>query len=104
MYFYGLRSREESVLSSPLEVYKIYLDGTEEAVHGLEFSGVTVRALKDILQTGDKQRCYNYLIENDNEMPVSIVCPSILVEEMELKKTEAKTQKPLVLPSPLVRR
>jgi len=104
MYFFGQRPEEESALSSPLEVYKIYLDGTEEAIHGLEFSGVTVRALKDILQTSNKQYCHNYLIKNDNEMPVSTICPSILIEEMELKKTEAKTQKPLMLTSPLVKK
>jgi hypothetical protein len=55
------------------------------------------------MQTGDDQYCYNYLIGDDYEMPVSLVCPSVLVEDMELKKSEAKVKKPPVLPSPLAK-
>ncbi len=98
-YYFGPQA--QNALSAPLEIYRIYLDGREEAVHGLEFSGVTVRSLKDILETSDREICYDYLIGNDTEMPVSIVCPSVLVEEMELKKTEAKSQQPILVPSPL---
>ncbi len=101
-YYFG--QQPENTLSAPLEIYKVYPDGAEELAHGMEFSGVTVRILRDILQTGDKDYCYNYLIKNDNEMPVSVICPSILVEEMELKKSEAKAQKPILLPSPLVKK
>lgn len=88
-------------LSAPLEVYKLYLNGQEELVRNCEFNDVTVRVLKDIVMTGDKPQVYNYLIGNDYEMPVSIVCPSVLIEEMDIKKTEAKIKKPPVLPSPL---
>jgi predicted Zn-dependent protease len=104
MFFYGPQSGKENALSVPLEAYKVKVDGTQEPLRSLEFSGVTVRVLKDILQTDDTMYGYNYLVKNDDEIPVSIVCPSILVEEMELKKTEAKTQKPRVLPSPLARK
>lgn len=90
-----------SALTPPIEAYLVYPDGREEAVMGLEFSNVTVRILRDILQIGDKPYCYNYLIGNDNELPASIVSPALLVEEMELKKSESKVNKPLVVPSPL---
>jgi len=92
----------ENALTSPLEAYKVYPDGREEPVRNLDFSNVTVRILKDIMQTGDDHYCYNYLIGGDYEMPVSLVAPSILVEEMELKKSEAKIKKPPILSSPLV--
>ncbi len=99
--FYGMPSGDQKGLTVPLEVYKIYPDGREVPVRGLEFTNVTARILRDILQTDDQRHLYNYLIANDYEMPVSLVCPSILVEEMELKKAEVKTQKPPLLPSPL---
>jgi hypothetical protein len=63
-----------------------------------------VRHLRDILQTDDQSHVYNYLIGADYEMPVSIVCPSILLEEIELKQAETKVQKPPILPSPLAER
>lgn len=91
-------------LASPLEVSKLYADGHEELLRNLDFTDVTVRILKDIMLTGDKDYCYNYLIGNDNELPVSIVAPAVLVEEMELKKSEAKIKTPPILPSPLVKK
>ena len=96
----GQRGRKNA-LTAPLLVYKVYPDGKEEPVRSLVFSNVTVRVLRDILQTSDKQYVYNYLIGNNYEMPASIVCPAILVEEMELKKSEEKIKKPPILPSPL---
>lgn len=97
--FYG--AQRESALSAPLEAYKVYADGSKVPVRNLEFSNVTVRILRDILQTGDQQFAHNYFIGDDYEMPVSIVCPAVLIEEMELKKTEGKVKKPPLLPSPL---
>ena len=102
--FFGGGGDRKSLLSAPIEAYKVYLDGREEPVTNLEFDDVTVRILKDIAQTGDQPYCYNYLIGADNEMPASIVCPSLLIEEMDLKRTEAKIDKPMVLPSPLARK
>ncbi len=101
MYFYGGSGGNKSALTPPLEVYKVYADGREVPVRNLEFSNVTVRILRDILQTGDQQYVYNYLLGDDYEMPASIVCPAVLIEEMELKKSEARVMKPPILPSPL---
>ncbi|UCD18025.1 MAG: hypothetical protein JSV44_03715, partial [Candidatus Zixiibacteriota bacterium] len=101
MFLYGGSGGRGSALTIPLEVYKIYPDGREVPVRNLEFSNVTVRILRDILQTDDRQYLYNYLIGNDYEMPVSIVTPAILIEEMELKRSEEKIKKPPLLPSPL---
>jgi TldD protein len=101
--FFG-GSGQGANLASPLEVSKLYADGHEELLRNLDFTNVTVRILKDIMLTGDKEYCYNYLIGNDNELPVSIIAPSVLVEEMELKKSEAKIKTPPILPSPLVKK
>jgi predicted Zn-dependent protease len=102
-YFFGQGGARIPTLTAPIEAYKLYPDGREEPVRNLEFSNVTVRILRDILQTSDEQHVYNYLIGNDFEMPASIVCPAILVEEMELKKSEEKVTKPPILPSPLAK-
>jgi len=93
-----------SPLSAPIEAFKVYPDGREGPVTNLEFNDVTVRILKDIVQTADDPYCYNYLIGGDNEMPTSIVCPSLLIEEMELKRSESKIEKPMTLPSPLTKK
>lgn len=99
--FYGMSQGNDQGLTEPLAVYKVYADGHEELVRGLEFANVTVRLLRDILQTDNQQHVYNYLIGDDYEMPASIVCPSILLEEVELKQGETKNQKPPIVSSPL---
>jgi TldD protein len=99
--YFGSGSDSASALSMPLEAYKVYPDGREVPVRNLEFSNVTVMILKDILKTDNRKYIYNYLIGNDTEMPASVMCPSVLIEEMELKKSEKKVTKPPVLPSPL---
>lgn len=88
-------------LTQPYEVYRIYADGREELLRGLQFTDVNVRILRDIVQTDNSRYVYNYLIGNDYEMPATIITPSFLIEEMELKKIDTKVKKPPVLPSPL---
>jgi len=104
IYFYGGSGGNSSALTPPLEAYKVYPDGHEVPVRNLEFDNVTVRILRDILQTGNKQYVYNYMLGDDYEMPASIVCPAVLIEEMELKKSEEKIKKPPILSSPLTKK
>ena len=101
-FFFGSAAGGTSSLSLPLEAYKVLPDGSEVPVPGLEFRNVTVKTLRDILQTGKKKHVYNYLIGDKQELPVSIVCPDILIEEMELQKVAAEAKAPPVLPSPLL--
>ncbi len=101
MRMFGGRVGGQSALTPPLEAYKVYAGGRREPVRNLEFVNVTVRSLRDILQADSEPHIYHYLIGNDYEMPASVVTPSFLVEELELKKTEAKIKKPPVLTSPL---
>jgi predicted Zn-dependent protease len=99
--FFGSASNGKSSLTMPLEAYKVFPDGSETPVRSLEFKNVTAKTLRDILQTGKKKHVYNYLIGDNTELPVSIVCPDILIEEMELQKSDAEAKKLPVLPSPL---
>ncbi|MGB5107788.1 MAG: metallopeptidase TldD-related protein [Candidatus Zixiibacteriota bacterium] len=88
-------------VTDPYEITRIYADGREEPIRGLQFTDVNARILRDIVMTDNSRYVYNYLIGNDYEMPATIVTPSLLIEEMELKKIDSKVKKPPVLPSPL---
>jgi hypothetical protein len=94
--------RKEKELTPPLEVYKVWVeDGREELIRGAEFEAVTVKTLKDITETSDDYYVHNFLLGHDNELPATIIAPSILIEEMELKETEAEAIKPPYLKSPI---
>jgi TldD protein len=88
-----------TLLTAPLVVYKVYAeDGRMEPVRGLEFDEVSVRTLRDIVALGKDQTAYNIVqptIFQDSYYPASIVTPSILVEEMELKGTTVHEPKPI---------
>ncbi len=101
MQMFGMPGGGDEGLTLPYEVYRLYPDGREEPVRGLQFSSVNARILRDIVQTDNSRHVYSYLIGNDYEMPATIVAPSVLIEEMELKKSDTKVTKPPLLPSPL---
>ncbi|KPL07025.1 hypothetical protein AMJ86_06225 [bacterium SM23_57] len=89
----------ETLLTAPLVVYKVYAeDGRMEPVRGLEFDEVTVRTLRDIVALGKDAKAYNIVqptVFEDSYYPASIVTPSILVEEMELKATTVHEPMPV---------
>src|SRR5580693_5343176 len=93
----------------PLYVYRLYPDGHEELVRGERFKGVNARSLKDILAAGDDSVTFNYL---DNGAPfallgygsaaaeVTIMAPSVLVDDLELSKVDDELPKLPIVPSP----
>ena len=95
----------------PLYVYKLYTDGHEEMIRGVKLRGVNARSLKDILAAGDDQNRLDYL-ENGATFAqvgaggytseVSVVAPSILVDDLELTKMEDELPKLPIAPSPML--
>lgn len=84
-------------MTSPFSAYRIYVkDGHEEPAHGLEFTGISLRALRDITAVSKEMNVYY----PDWSAPGSIISPSILVTEMEVKKTDTKPEKTPYLPHP----
>ena len=86
-----------------LEVYKVYADGHEELMHGEQLSSMTLASFKDIVAVGDKPVVYNSIfipglasmmmlgmsgdLSAVTNMPiVSYVVPSLLFDEVTLKK------------------
>jgi TldD protein len=100
-------------VSLPLVVYRVYLDGHEELVRGLKFRGLNVRSFKDVLAAGDDNNVFDYM---ENGAPfalmglgsefaeVSVVAPSILIDDLELLKIEEELPKLPVVASPLLSR
>ena len=84
-------------MNDPFTAYRVYVkDGHEEPVHGLEFTGMSLRALRDIAAVSKEMNVYY----PDWSTPGSIISPSILVTEMEVKKTDSKPEKLPYLPHP----
>jgi hypothetical protein len=105
-------------LTSPVMMYRVDAKtGREELVRGISVSELTVRTLKDILAVGNDSYVYNRLLSGGGMssyfsyisalrgvrgegIPGSIVAPSVLFEELELKKTTGTRKNPPLLPHP----
>ena len=97
-------------VSLPLYTYRLYLDGHEELVRGERFRGISARSLKDILAAGDDSVTFNYL-ENgapfaligfgSSSAEVSVVAPSVLIDDLEMSKIDDELPKLPIVSSPL---
>jgi PmbA/TldA metallopeptidase C-terminal domain len=100
-----------------LEVYKLYADGHEELMHGEQLPSMTAVSFKDIVAVGDKPVVYNAVfipgfsslmmlgmsgdISAVTNMPlVSYIVPSLLFEEVTLKKAPGPFPNPPVTKPP----
>ena len=98
-------------VSMPLYVYRLYTDGHEELIRGVRLRGLNARSLKDILAAGDDNITFNYL-ENDapfallgfgsGSAQVSVVAPSVLIDDLELTKNDDEQQNLPIAPPPSV--
>lgn len=98
-YGYILRTVISSNLY-PLMLYRVYVqDGHEELVRGGVFEGLDTRALRnDLIAVGDDAQASN----SATATPVSIITPSLLFDELEIKRAEAGKEKLPEYPSPPV--
>ena len=79
----------KTMLTAPVVIYKVYQkDGRLEPVRGLVFKELSVMTLRNIAALGKETQAYNLTqgtIFDQSYYAASIITPSILVEEMELK-------------------
>lgn len=100
----------------PLLVYRVYVsDGHEELVRGAHIEGLTIRDLRNIAAIGDDMNVYNYM-ENVDEglggtalgafgsaqggIPISIVAPSLLLEDVEFRGFHGEPRRLPLIPAP----
>lgn len=94
---------------SLIEVYKLYPDGSEELVRGGEAAGISVQSFKDIIETGKDKYAYNllarsvapsFLTGGSAWIAASIVTPSLLFEDAEIRIIESDFNKPPIIDYP----
>jgi TldD protein len=102
----------------PLVVYRVYPeDGREEIIRGARLIGINSRAIRNIAGIGNDNYVYNYMQSQingfagtalgafgsaQNGLPASIVAPSLLFEEVEVRGARGEPKRlPLVAPPPM---
>src|SRR5207244_11117846 len=99
----SLDTDTRSPIGMPVLTYKVYVaDGREELIRGAFAQGIPIRSLRQIEAVGSDSFVVNRLSGGDLPTPTSIVAPSVLLEEMELKKRAGNQTKPALLTHPYV--
>ncbi|NQW30309.1 MAG: hypothetical protein HQ472_07350 [Ignavibacteria bacterium] len=105
-----IQMRGENKLGA-LEVFRVFPDGREEQIRGVEIAGVTPPTFKDILAVGKQQHLHNLLASSvspsfmsggSQYVIASIITPDLLFEDVEIRPIEGDLPKPPIMTSPLV--
>lgn len=86
----------------PQYVYRLYPDGRKEVVRGADMVGTPLVSFGKILAAADDDAVFNGTCGAESGwVPVSSIAPSVLLEALEIEKTEKGSQKPPILPAPM---
>jgi predicted Zn-dependent protease len=111
---FGIVVRRLRTANNVVLAYKVFLDGREELVRGLQFVGMNPAAFKDIVAASKEP---NYLTvqyrpaqngpgmmmsleSEENATPVSLVVPSLLFEDATMRKLRVASPNPPVAGHP----
>jgi len=100
----------------PLVVYRVYPEtGREEMIRGSRIIGLNSRALRNLAGIGNDSFAFNYMQSQDNGfagtalgafgsarsgLPASVVAPSLLFEELEVRGARGEAKRLPLLPPP----
>ena len=109
---FGPSGAQQSRVEGAIEAYKVYPDGREELVRNLEISGISAATFKEIVAASEGQTVYAapftgglsfffFGAQSGGGSPLaSWVVPSLLFEDITLKKPSGEVPKPPVAPHP----
>ena len=100
----------------PLVVYRVYPEtGREEVIRGARVIGLNTRALRNLTGIGNDNFVYNYMQSQNNGfagtalgafgsaqvgLPASVVAPSLLFDELEVRGARGEAKRLPLLPPP----
>ncbi|HVO57586.1 MAG TPA: metallopeptidase TldD-related protein [Dongiaceae bacterium] len=100
----------------PLLVYKVYAaDGHEEIIRGSRITGLSSRVLRNVSAIGNDPFVFNYMQTQvagfagtalgafgsaQSGLPSSVVAPSLLFEELDVRGARGEPKRPPLLPAP----
>jgi hypothetical protein len=96
-----------------LQIVKVTPDGAEEVVRGMRFGAVTPNVFRDVLGVSEERVLHNYRATpsippvpgslGGGLATVSVIAPALILDDLEIQRVRDTSQKPPVVPSPLVR-
>lgn len=95
------RSTPNAFNVTPVVVHRIYPDGREELVRGVDLIGTPLTSFSRIAAGSDQPAVFNGTCGAESGgVPVSCVSPAILVDQIEVQKKEKSQERPPLLNPP----
>ena len=86
----------------PIMVYRVYPDGREELVRGVNLIGTPLTAFSKIVAGDNEVATFNGVCGAESgSVPVSASSPDLLVSQIEVAKKEKSTARAPILPAPI---
>jgi predicted Zn-dependent protease len=113
-----IKSTDQQLPPPVLLAYKVYPNGKEELVRGVQLAEVPIRAWKDVLGVSKELTAYNFLAANESQLQLrltggtddgfvpsagiesGIVTPDLLLKEIDLGGSSAGERPAPLLPKP----
>jgi predicted Zn-dependent protease len=83
-----------------VDAVQVNRDGQEQVVRGLRLGGIAPAIFRDLVDASRERTLYNY--RGTNTDAVSVIVPNMLFEELEIQRSRDITQRPPLVPSPLL--
>lgn len=93
----GLLTPKFNKMMPPVEAYKVYPDGKEELIRGVEIGNMTAQSFKDIILAGKSNYVLNFLMPSVTQTGsfggsryanAAVVVPDLLFEDAEIKPND----------------
>jgi hypothetical protein len=108
---FGIVVRRMRHAAAPVLAYKVFPDGREELIHGMQFAGLDAAAFKEIVAASKDQNMLTVEFRPQRTMgmfsygdeaytPVTLAVPSLLFEDVTVRKVRGETPKPPVAVHP----
>jgi predicted Zn-dependent protease len=85
----------------PTVIYRVYPDGREELVRGLNLIGTPLIAFSKIVAADNEPEVFNGICGAESGwVPVAAVAPGLLLAQIEVQRKEKSQERPPILPPP----
>ena len=87
----------------PIMVYRVFADGRQELVRGVDLIGTPLTTFSKIAGADDQIATFNGICGAESgAVPVSASSPALLISQVEVQKKSKSQERPPILPAPLV--
>jgi hypothetical protein len=85
----------------PIMVYRVFPNGREELVRGVDLVGTPLTVFSRIIAADDRLSVFNGVCGAESgAVPVSASSPAILISQIEVQRKQKAQDKPPILPPP----